>query len=118
MREPGYYWVHTGGEPFIARWSGKAWFGHLLDEGVTVISERIPVPGEPCTCEAAKRATWRPIGEVHEDFGTVVLIDIDDPGRIELEWPGRIDIEDCRWTHFAEMPSLTHEMAEKLKGGQ
>lgn len=63
MREPGYYWVHIGGEPFIARWD-SSWFAMTGDEiiavrmgVVAVIGERIPAPGEPCTCEAARRAT-------------------------------------------------------------
>lgn len=50
MREPGYYWVTRGYDPFIARWTGNSWLCGW-SASIKVLSERIPAPGEPCTCE-------------------------------------------------------------------
>jgi hypothetical protein len=63
--------------------------------------------------EALERAVWRPISEAHEDFGPVVLIDMADPGSVELA-----HVCDLHWwkkaegmTHFAQLPLLTEAIA-------
>lgn len=62
---------------------------------------------------------WQPIAQIHEDHGTCVVIDIEDPGYIEVahvcqETP--IPFSDVlKWaTHFAPLPRLTNEDAERL----
>ena len=73
-------------------------------------------PTEPGECVHAKRAKWRPITEVHEEFGPVVVIDANDPGGVTVQWPGEIALDDdgTRWTHFAELPLLTNEMGAAM----
>jgi hypothetical protein len=61
--------------------------------------------------DPAKRAEWRPIEDYHEEYGLVVVIDIYDPGGVSLSWDEDIP---GTWTHFAELPLLTNEMAEEL----
>lgn len=58
---------------------------------------------------------WRPIAEIHEDFGPCVVIDINDPGCFSLEWVTDLDFDEDDWTHFAVSPRLTNEDAERLK---
>lgn len=58
---------------------------------------------------------WRPIGEIHEDLGQCVLIRLDDPGYMEVGSNLDEDFNETGWTHFAEVPKLTHEEAERLK---
>ena len=58
---------------------------------------------------------WRPISEIHEDFGPCVLIDIDDPGHMGIGNNLDPDFDESGWTHFAEAPKLTSEEAERLK---
>ncbi len=69
--------------------------------------------------DPATRAKWRPISEFHEELQPVVVIDIDDPGGVMLAWHDDIvrDLEENpgAWTHFAELPLLTNEMAEEIK---
>lgn len=65
--------------------------------------------------ELADRCTWKPISQIHEDYGTCVLIDIDDPGYMDLGSNLNADFDDTEWTHFVPIPSLTHEEAERLR---
>lgn len=58
---------------------------------------------------------WRPIGEIHEDFGSCVLMRIDDPGDLEIGNNLCNDFYKGRWTHFAEVPKLSIEDAEELE---
>lgn len=60
---------------------------------------------------------WRPIGEIHEDLGPCVLLRLDDPGYMEVGSNVDEDFNEPGWTHFAEVPKLTHEEAERLRGG-
>lgn len=63
------------------------------------------------------RYRWRPISEIHEDFGPCVLMNIDDPGKLGIGSNLQLDWEESKseWTHFAEVPKLTNEDAYKLK---
>lgn len=58
---------------------------------------------------------WRPIDQIHEDFGPCVLMHINDPGHLNLGSNLDLDFDESQWTHFAEVPKLTHEEAERLK---
>ena len=58
---------------------------------------------------------WRPISEIHEDFGSCVLMQIDDPGHVAIGSNLDLDWDESKWTHFAPVPHLTTEQAESLK---
>lgn len=57
---------------------------------------------------------WRPISELHEDYGNCVLIDIEDPGHMKLGSNLDIDFDESEWTHFARIPALTTTEAERM----
>lgn len=57
---------------------------------------------------------WRPISEMHEDFGTCILINLADPGYMVLGNNCSTGYNEKDWTHFAQVPSLTHEDARRL----
>lgn len=65
---------------------------------------------------ALKRGEWRPISNVHEDHGPVILIDMRDPGHqlishvCSRDW----DVDSEGMTHFAQLPDLATETAERL----
>ncbi len=61
-----------------------------------------------------KPYAWRPIAEIHEDHGNCVLINLDDPGCLELGHVCGSDFDTSRWTHFTEVPKLTTEDAKRL----
>jgi hypothetical protein len=58
---------------------------------------------------------WRPISEIHEDYGPCVLMNIDDPGYLEVGTNVDLDFDESEWTHFTDVPKLTHEEAERLR---
>jgi hypothetical protein len=58
---------------------------------------------------------WRPIAEIHEDYGPCVLMDIDDPGSLEIGSVNDLDFDDSNWTHFTEVPKLTYDEATLLR---
>lgn len=60
------------------------------------------------------RAKWRPISEIHEDYSLCVLIDINGPGGATVGSCMDTDWDESQWTHFAQMPELTNEEAERL----
>lgn len=62
-----------------------------------------------------ERHQWRPIAEMHEDHGPCVVMDIDDPGRLEIGHVCDIERDWEEWaTHFAPVPPLTSEQADSL----
>jgi hypothetical protein len=63
--------------------------------------------------EALERAVWRPISEAHEDFGSIVVIDMADPGNHDIAHVCGRDWEEKTqgMTHFAQLPLLTEEIA-------
>jgi hypothetical protein len=65
--------------------------------------------------KALEQYRWRPISEIHEDLGPCVFMCLDDPGYMEIGSNLDEDFEEAGWTHFAEVPKLTHEEAEALK---
>jgi hypothetical protein len=66
--------------------------------------------------KALAQYRWRPISEIHEDLGPCVLMRLDDPGYLEVGSNLDEDFNETGWTHFAEVPKLTHEEAERLAG--
>lgn len=57
----------------------------------------------------AKPQIWRPIAEIHEDFGPCVLINFRDCGYQQIGSNVDSDFDAKRWTHFAKLPLLTTE---------
>jgi len=60
-------------------------------------------------------ATWRPISEIHEDFGQCVLMHIDDPCYMRVGNNLDTWFDERSWTHFVPVPSLTTKEAERLR---
>lgn len=62
------------------------------------------------------RYAFRPLSMAHEDFGPLVLVDIEDPGHIGISHACATDWEEATegMTHFAPVPELTTETAERL----
>lgn len=58
---------------------------------------------------------WRPISEIHEDYGTCVLINLMEAGCMELGSNLDKDFNEQDWTHFAQAPKLTLEQADELR---
>lgn len=57
---------------------------------------------------------WRPISEIHEEFGPCVVINLRDPGDLAIGSNIDTDWDDKRWTHFARIPPLDHDHAAAL----
>ena len=92
--------------------SGELMFAAVGDKDAAAYS-RSAKAAMLAGAEALERAVWRPISEAHEDFGPVVLIDMADPGSVELA-----HVCDLHWwkkaegmTHFAQLPLLTEAIA-------
>jgi len=68
--------------------------------------------------EMWKRYHWRPIGEIHEDYGPCVLINLKDPGYQEMGSNLDTDFDESLWTHFTQITPLTHEEARELLAAQ
>lgn len=61
-----------------------------------------------------ERYRWRPIAELHEDFGSCVGININDPGYLVIVHA--CDVEpDESVTHFTRFAPLSTEQADKLR---
>ena len=58
---------------------------------------------------------WRPISEIHEDFGPCILINLDDPGYMEIGSNLDTGFDELQWTHFTPVPALSHEEAKQLR---
>lgn len=57
---------------------------------------------------------WRPIDQIHEDYGDCVLINLRSDSGIELGNVCDFDFDISKWTHFAPVPRLTHEDVARL----
>jgi hypothetical protein len=57
---------------------------------------------------------WRPIAELHDDCGPCVLMNIDDPGSLEIGSNLYAGFNESQWTHFAEVPKLSIDDAARL----
>ena len=57
---------------------------------------------------------WRPISEIHEDYGPCVLMNIEDAGYLEIGSNLDLDFDESLWTHFSEVPKLSTEEGERL----
>lgn len=64
---------------------------------------------------ALDRYRWRPIAELHEDYGDCVLINIKDPGYIKTGSNLDVDFDASLWTHFSQITPLSQEEYERLK---
>jgi len=61
------------------------------------------------------RYRWRPIGEMHEDYGPCVVIDIRDPGRLAIGHVCDVDRDWEEWaTHFTRITPLSNEEADVM----
>lgn len=57
---------------------------------------------------------WRPIADIHEDSGPCVLMNLADPGYLEIGSNLNADFDESLWTHFAEVPKLSTKEAVAL----
>jgi hypothetical protein len=59
---------------------------------------------------------WRPIAEAREDDWPIVLIDIHDPGRLQLSYVCSLSwtVESLGMTHFSKIAPLSYEQADAL----
>jgi hypothetical protein len=64
------------------------------------------------------RYRWRPIAEMHEDHGPCVLMNIEDPGCLDLESNQSLDYDKTKWTHFTPITLLSYEDADRLREAQ
>lgn len=62
------------------------------------------------------RHRWRPIAEIHEDYGPCILMNIEDPGYLEIGNCTNTDWGESQWSHFSQITSLTCEEAEEMLG--
>ncbi len=87
----------------------------VCHKGVAVVSLFIIADVEiHVTCEKC-RPRWRPISEMHEDHGPCVVMDIEDPGRLEMGHVCDVERDWEEWaTHFAPILPLTNEEADAL----
>lgn len=63
----------------------------------------------------ANRYCWRPIRELHEDYGPCVIMNIEDPGYLEVASANDCEFDESRWTHFSQIVPLGCEEAERMK---
>lgn len=63
---------------------------------------------------ARERYRWRPIAELHEDYGPCVLMHIPDPGYLEIGTNTDIDFDESQWTHFSQITPLSIEDGERM----
>ncbi len=68
-------------------------------------------------CESRGRYRWRPIVELHEDFGPCVGINIHDPGYLVVVHANDVE-QDEFVTHFTRITSLTCEEVEKMQAAR
>lgn len=68
--------------------------------------------GRALVAEQALR--WRPISEIHKDYGPCVLMNLADPGHLEIGSNVDLNWDDTQWTHFAQVPRLTTKEAERM----
>lgn len=58
---------------------------------------------------------WRPIEELHEDFGPCVLINlIEDPCYLVIGSNLNVDYDESQWTHFTQITPLWTEDAKDM----
>lgn len=62
-----------------------------------------------------QRYTWRPIAEIHEDYGLCVLMNINDPGDMKVGNNLDLDFDPIRYTHFTQIAPLGQEEYERLE---
>lgn len=63
----------------------------------------------------SQRHSWRPIAQIHEDYGPCVLINLNDPGYIEIGSNLNTEFDESQWTHFTQISELTTNEADRLK---
>lgn len=61
-----------------------------------------------------ERYRWRPITELHEDYGDCVLINVADCGDIEIGSNLDSDFDISRWTHFSQIAPLSGDDYDRM----
>lgn len=62
------------------------------------------------------RARWRPISEMHEDFGECILVNVlKDTGYMEFGNNLSLNWDAAKWTHFAQVPLLGQNEYERMR---
>lgn len=88
---------------------GTVWRPPIMEEAAKEI-ERLR--------EQVGRGRWRPISEMHEDFGPCVLMHFAYPGCFHVGSNLEDSFEWQDWSIFVPVPSLTSEEAERLRAAQ
>lgn len=61
---------------------------------------------------------WRPIAELHEDFGDVIVINVNDGEyNAELAHVCNRGFDASLWTHFSRITPLSTEQVESMRAG-
>ena len=93
-----------------------------LDKRVAARDRYYPLRREDCVrlLAAVKELRdihrWRPISELHEDYGQCVLINIADPGHVVMGNNLDAWFDETDWTHFARITPLSIETERELMG--
>jgi hypothetical protein len=90
-----------------------------LESQLVEMAMQLPNKGERHSlqeqlAEARERQKWRPISELHEDYGTCVLINIDDPGHLVTGSNLDLDYDESKWTHFSRIALLGQKEYEEM----
>lgn len=92
----------------------RQWFGKADEQSMDVAAGHVLLTLARAYVKQNLRYRWRPIREIHEDYGPCVAIDINDPGYQEIVSNLYKDYDETQWTHFAQLPELTNTEAERL----
>ncbi len=63
-----------------------------------------------------ERYRWRPISEIHEDYGDCVLVNINtDCGNLQVGSNLNLDFDESEWTHFTRFASIGQVEYERMR---
>lgn len=79
-----------------------------------IANARTDIPALVAEVRRLSACQWRPIAEIHEDYGQCVLLNLAS-AYMELGNNLDLDFESMGWTHFAPVPRLTHDDVAKLR---
>ena len=116
IQNPPDYVIHFGEvlattELFQQKCSRNTLHARLL------VSHRKPTKEERDYGLSLDRYRWRSISELHEDYGTCLLLDVNDEDGNNLALGSNLDVgfDEKKWTHFSPITPLSQEEAERLR---
>lgn len=65
--------------------------------------------------QLADRYRWRPISELHEDYGDCVLVNVADCGYMEIGSNLNLDFDESKWTHFTRFTPIGQAEYERMR---